>query len=101
VNDIEKIRGDIRERELVLTRHAVQEALADRVTLDEIREALLNGAILEDYPAHQRGPCCLIYGITNDGIDLHIVVTKGKLPVRVITVYKPTPPKWVTPDRRG
>ncbi|MCH7744476.1 MAG: DUF4258 domain-containing protein [Chloroflexi bacterium] len=98
---MDHIRQGILQEELALTRHAVQEALAEQIRVVEIREAILNGKILEDYPDHRRGPCCLIYGKTNVGRDLHIVATKEKLPVRVITVYEPKLPWWMTPEERG
>ncbi|MCH8205865.1 MAG: DUF4258 domain-containing protein [Chloroflexi bacterium] len=84
-----------------MTRHGTQEALAEGITVTEIREAIARGTILEDYPEHQRGPCCLIYGKTALGRDLHLVVTTGRTPVILITVYEPGPPRWVGPETRG
>jgi hypothetical protein len=98
---IDQLRQAILGDGIVLTYHAAQEALEERISVDEIKEALLNGMILEDYPEHQRGACCLVYGKTNLGRDLHVVVTTGKSPVRVITVYEPRLPYWLTPTARG
>ena len=99
--DLRQIQRDVLYGKLVLTLHGAQEALAEQITTAEIREAILNGSILEDYPEHRRGPCCLIHGKTESGRDLHLVVTKERAPVRVITVYVPQPPRWVTPLQRG
>ena len=52
-DDIDHIRQGILQEELALTRHAVQEALAEQIRVVEIREAILNGKILEDSPDHR------------------------------------------------
>ena len=96
-----RIRQAVLQRHLLLPRHGYEEALAEDIAVDEIREAIVDGMILEDYPEHQRGPCCLLYGRTGAGRDLHVVVTTGVSPVVVITVYEPRPPYWTTPQERG
>ena len=95
------IRQSVLRGPLFFTRHGHEEALEEDISVTEIREALINGMILEDYPEHRRGPCCLMYGKTSRGRDLHVVVTKGTTPVIVITVYEPKAPYWVTPQERG
>lgn len=67
------------------------------ITLDEVLEAIRNSEILEDYPGHRRGPCCLILGWTKTLRPLHVVCTTGQPVLIIITVYEPRPPKWVTP----
>jgi hypothetical protein len=70
------------------------------ITLGEVIEAMSTGTILEDYPQHRRGPCCLIAGETAERRPLHVVCTTDLQVVIVITTYEPRPPKWVTPSRR-
>ncbi len=84
-----------------MTHHAVLEAADEGISADEIRETILGGMIVEDYPDERRGPCCLVSGKTTAGRDLHVVVTTVRSPVRIITVYEPLPPRWVTPTERG
>jgi hypothetical protein len=90
-----------REQQIKISLHAAEEALAENITRPEIEEAMLNAQLLEDYPDWWLGPSCLIYGQTDAERDLHIVVSYSGLPVTVITVYVPQPPKWVTPTLRG
>lgn len=85
----------------LLTAHADEAAREDGFTVEDIREALLNGELIENYPQHPRGACCLVYGKVVGGRDMHIVITTDKIPPRVITVYEPVPPYWVTPRQRG
>jgi len=69
-------------------------------SLHDIHEAINAGEIIEDYPDHKRGPCCLIYANLSNGRNLHLVITTEKIPTRVITVYEPKQPYWLTPKQR-
>jgi hypothetical protein len=91
----------VREHQIKISLHAAEEALAEEITRPEIEEAMLNAQLLEDYPDWWLGPSCLIYGQTERRRDLHLVVSYSGLPVTIITVYEPCPPKWVTPIERG
>ncbi|MCD6553162.1 MAG: DUF4258 domain-containing protein [Anaerolineae bacterium] len=91
----------VREEQLKISLHAAEEALAEHITRPEIEEAMLNAQLIEDYPDWWLGPSCLIYGRTDAGRALHIVASYSGLPVTIITVYEPHPPKWVTPTLRG
>ena len=99
--DLDQIKRTIRDQAIKLSFHAYEEAFAERISVDEIREALLNGTIIEDYATHRRGPCCLVHGQTDTGRDLHLVITSSLSPVLVITVYEPKAPFWITPVMRG
>ena len=96
-----RIRRAVENGEYRFSSHADEEADAERITMAEVREALLTGQVLEDYPDHRRGPCCLIYGRTSQGRDVHVVLSTGPLPLTVVTVYEPKPPRWRTPTERG
>ena len=84
-----------------VTRHAHEEMVAEDISLGEVLEAIATGVVLEDYPAHRRGPCCLLSGETRAGRPLHIVCTTELPAVVLVTIYEPKPPKWETPRRRG
>lgn len=91
----------VQEQQIVISLHAAEQALAENITRLEIEVALFNAQLLEDYPNWWLGPSCLIYGRTPGGRDLHIVASYSELPITVITVYEPCPPKWITPTLRG
>lgn len=84
-----------------ITIHGHQEMVADDVSYEELREALQQSRVIENYPDHQRGACCLVCGSTLAGRQLHVVCTTSLEVIVIITVYAPTPPKWVTPFQRG
>ncbi|MGQ9628281.1 MAG: DUF4258 domain-containing protein [Anaerolineae bacterium] len=69
----------------------------------QVEEALLSGAILEDYPDTGRGESCLIVGFATDGTPIHTVCGWRGEDVVIITIYIPRPPKFIDPwtRRRG
>jgi len=81
--------------------HGLREALAEDFGEQEVRQALLTGDLLENYPEHRRGPCCLMSGRTAEGRNIHVVVTTTLARPLVITVYEPREPKWRSPTERG
>lgn len=97
---LERIRLLARQEKIRVTQHAQQEMIEEEITLDQVLEATSTAQILEYYPEHQRGACCLIYGQTNRKRDLHIVCTTAQPVLILITVYEPKLPKWVTPTQR-
>lgn len=64
---LERILKQVRDQNVRLTQHALQEMAEEDCTLDEIVEAIASGQILEDYPRHRRGACCLVNGMTATG----------------------------------
>lgn len=99
--EMARIRAQVETESVRITQHAHEEMVAENITLQEVFEALARGEILEDYPEHRRGPCCLVSGLTGEGRPLHVVCTTAQPLLIVITVYEPKPPKWITPTRRG
>ena len=90
-----------RSESVLVTAHAHQEMVEDDVSMDDVLEALGNGTIIEDYPTHRRGACCLVNGVTRTGRPLHVVCTTEQPILVIITVYEPKPPKWTTPVQRN
>lgn len=98
---LRRIRDQARSENLRITQHAHQEMVAEDIALDQLREAIETSELLENYPQHQRGACCLLAGQTSGGRPLHVVCTTAQPVLIIITVYEPKPPKWVTPKRRS
>ena len=97
---LERIRAQADAENIRITQHAQQEMVEEDVILDEVLKAIATGQILENYPEHRRGACCLLNGLTEDGRPLHVVCTTARPTLIIITVYEPKPPKWVTPTQR-
>lgn len=83
-----------------ITQHAQQEMAEEDIILAEVLQAITTGQIVENYPEHRRGACCLLLGHSQQGRPLHIVCTTAQPVLIIITAYEPKPPKWVTPTQR-
>ena len=95
-----RIRTQATERAIRITDHAREEMEEESITLAEVLEAIANGQILENYPDHKRGSCCLLYGLTARRRSLHVVCTTSLPRLVIITAYVPVPPKWIGPTER-
>ena len=80
------------------TVHGAQQRIARNLSREDIEEAVQSGEIIEDYPQHHYGPCCLILGFTGTGRALHMVCSCRAM-VDIITVYEPDLTEW-EPDLR-
>jgi Domain of unknown function (DUF4258) len=103
--DEEALIARIRRRgavgNFVPTAHADNERKEENISFDEMREALANCQLLEDYYDAARGSCCLVLGFATNGRPLHMVCTSVKSTLKIITVYEPKPPDWITMTKRG
>lgn len=105
--DLKQIQRLIREGRYEFSFHAQQERLEENLDITEIEDAVVGqGEILEEYPDDPRGESCLILGFAGTH-PIHVVVgwatskRESQKVLRVITIYKPTLPKWADPRTRG
>ncbi len=98
---IGRLRKQVEADAIRITVHAHQEMVEEKISLQEICDVLHDAAVIENYPEHKRGPCCLLCGRTSRGRYVHVVCTTSLETAIIITVYEPKPPKWSTPFERG
>ncbi len=96
-----RIQAQAAARVVRITDHAREEMEAEAITLAEVLEAIATGQIIENYPDHRRGSCCLLSGSTKQGRPRHMVCTTTLPRLVIITVYVPTLPKWMSPIERS
>ena len=93
---IQAIRDKIASGDFEFSQHALDQSILRRVSVQELREAIAVGEVIEDYPSDKYGPSCLILGFTGVGRPLHIQCSSSSRPlVKVITLYEPDPTQWV------
>ena len=85
----EKIGERFRHSKIVWQKHALQRMMERGITRGEVKEALLNGEIIENYPDDSPFPSMLIAWVDNK--PLHVVVAFDRQceEIYVITVYRP------------
>lgn len=93
---IEEIHQKIARGTYEFSEHAVGQTIIRHISVQEIREAVANGAIIEDYPDDKYGPSCLLLGFTQAQRPLHVQCSYPSRPlVKIITVYEPDPDLWI------
>lgn len=98
---IEAIRKKIVPGEYEYSQHAVDQSIVRRIAVSELREAIINGDIIEDYADDKYGPSCLVAGKTVAGRPLHVQVSYPTRPlIKIVIVYEPDPAKWIDFKRR-
>lgn len=98
---VDRLISQAKTEAIRVTLHANQEMIKDDVSIDDVIHALESPHVIEHYPEHQRGACCLVYGRSMNDEALHIVCTTTLDVAIVITVYKPALPKWKSPFQRS
>ena len=97
---LQRVQEQAQAGEYRVTVHANQEMWDEDIFLSEVLETIAAAHVLENYPQHRRGPCCLLNGRTRQGRPLHVVCTTACEMLILITVYEPKPPKWISPTQR-
>ena len=100
--DIETIRERVRQEHYLIKSHAVRHALKEGFQRVHMVEAILEGAIIEEYPDDQRA---LICGKTTlektTEIYLHVVCEYADpVYVELVTAYVPDEQEWENPPLR-
>jgi hypothetical protein len=76
---IDDIREKIASGRFEFSQHAVDQSIVRHISVQELREAIAVGEVIEDYPTDKYGPSCLVFGFT----------------LKLITLYEPDPRRWV------
>ena len=90
------IRDKVSRGLFELSEHAVDASILRRISVQELREAVANGEIIEDYPDDKYGPSCLLLGFTRAHRPLHVQCSyPSRSLVKIITLYEPDPELWL------
>ena len=81
------------EKAVVLTQHFLEKLEIRNIKLSDVKAAIMNGEIIEQYPDDYPHPSCLILGYSENK-PLHIVIGNCKDVLWLITVYIPDIDKW-------
>jgi hypothetical protein len=93
---INDIRLKFAHDEFEFSKHAADQSIIREISVQEMREAISVGEIIEDYPDDKYGPSCLLLGFTNANRPIHLQCSYPSRPIiKVITVYEPNPAEWV------
>lgn len=91
---IEKLQEYYSQDKIIISIHA-QERLRQRgIKQKDIKNCIMTGEIIEQYPDDFPFPSCLIFGYTINSKILHIVASDEGNISRIITAYFPSNDKF-------
>ncbi|MDI9639594.1 DUF4258 domain-containing protein [Oscillatoria amoena NRMC-F 0135] len=92
---LEEICNKFVRDEFEFSKHAVDQSILRQIKVYEIKEAVANGQLIEDYPTDKYGPSCLICGLTQTRRPIHIQCSyPSRALIKIITLYEPDPTRW-------
>ncbi len=98
---LSEIKKAVKEGRVRITDHADEEMAKDKLTYNEVKEAISKGVVIESYADDKPFPSCLVYG-KHEGKHIHAVCAyseEDKIMV-LITVYIPDADKWINYKKR-
>lgn len=92
---ITKVKDAVAKK-ILYTIHAIDEMNAEDelISIDEVRDVIFDGEIIEEYPEDKRGHSCLMMGHTKKGRPVHVVCSPKEEYLAIITAYVPSLDKW-------
>ena len=83
------------EKKILFLPHAIKQmSRPDRmISTEEIRDAVFNGEIIEEYPNDERGESCLVFNLKNKRV-IHVVCSPKTEYLAIITAYIPSSDQW-------
>lgn len=98
---IDELQRKFVEDAFEFSKHATDQTLLREISVQEIRDTVRTGEIIEDYPDDKYGPSCLIAGFTVNKRPIHIQCSHpSRTIIKIITFYEPDPKKWIEFKKR-
>ena len=87
--DIGALREYYKNNRIIISAHALKRLRERNIKQMDIRNCIMTGEIIEQYPDDFPFPSCLIYGLAEDGSAIHVVASDEGTSSRIITAYIP------------
>ncbi len=83
------------KKKILFLPHAIKQMSRPErmLTTNEIKQAIFNGEIIEEYPQDSRGGSCLVLHSQNKQ-TLHVVCSPKSEYLAITTAYLPAPDQW-------
>ena len=102
--ELSEIRKLLRNGKIITSVHILEQLDERDIKYSEVKRAINEGEIIEQYPDAYPYPACLVLYINIDGIPLHVVVASDSEYITLVTAYRPSIDRfesdWKTRKRR-
>lgn len=92
--DIERIKELCQAGMIRWSRHALKRMRERGISIDDFKNCIDSGEIIEQYPDSHYHPSCLILGVSVKGEYLHVVIGSDDIYIYAVTSYFPDPEEW-------
>jgi hypothetical protein len=92
---IEDIALLCKEQSVRWTGHILERIFRRGISIGDVKNTLINGEIIEQYPDDYPFPSCLVLGHTKAGKSLHVVCGSNGMELWLVTAYFPSPAEWM------
>ena len=90
----DKLKHFLTEDAFIISNHARSRMFQRNISTENIKEVIIHGQMIEDYPEDEPCPSALFFGYS-EGRPCHVVVAECEDHIRIITVYIPENNKWI------
>ena len=90
----DKIKHFLKEDAFIISNHARIRMFQRNISTENIKEIIIRGQMIEDYPEEEPCPSALFFAYSK-GRPCHVVVAECIDHIRIITVYIPENNKWI------
>jgi hypothetical protein len=93
--DVAKLRELAARGRIEWSKHTLARLLSKNIPQNSVRQTILTGEVIEEYPQDRPFPSCLVLAWV-DGAPYHVVVSLDETAdtVYVITAYEPSPDRF-------
>ncbi|HTB00408.1 MAG TPA: DUF4258 domain-containing protein [Bradyrhizobium sp.] len=94
------VRGLLKRREYLISRHGYRELEADDILLEEVLAGIESAVVVEEYPDSRKEPSVLVLQRDGRGLPIHVmwgVPKNSGAPAVLVTAYRPATERW-SPD---
>ena len=92
--DIERLREYYKSDKIVITNHAKERCRQRGIRQKDIKNCIMSGEVIEQYPDDFPHPSCLIFGYAIDKRVIHVVISDSGEYSKIITAYIPNTEKF-------
>lgn len=91
---IETLREYYKCETVIITVHAQERLRQREIKAKDVKNCIMSGEIIEQYPKDFPFPSCLVFGRTVDEKIIHVVASDEGTGSRIITAYFPDNDKF-------
>lgn len=93
VIEIEEVKSLCRQSKIKWSSHASARMQQRGISQDDVKNCIMKGEIIEQYPDYWLNPACLIFGYSVNNKIIHIVVGLDNY-IHIVTAYFPSEEKF-------